>query len=51
MHLDLRDGTPLQAGEQNAAQAIADRRAKTPLKRFGNKLAVSCRERFGFALT
>ena len=38
--LDLRDGAAFQAGKQNAAQAVADRRAEAALERLGDELAV-----------
>ena len=38
--LDLRDGAAFEAGEQDAAQAVADRRAEAALERLGDELAV-----------
>ena len=38
--LDLRDRAAFEAGEQDAAQAVADRRAEAALERLGNELAV-----------
>ena len=38
--LDLRDRAAFQAGKQDAAQAVADRRAEAALERLGDELAV-----------
>ena len=38
--LDLRDGAAFQAGQQHAAQAVADRRAEAAFERLGDELAV-----------
>ena len=43
--LDLRDRAAFQAGKQDAAQAVADRRAEAALERLGDELAVGRRER------
>jgi hypothetical protein len=45
VHLDLRHCAAFQAGEQHAAQTVADRRAETALERLGGELAVGRRER------
>ena len=41
--LDLRDRAAFQAGEQDAAQAVADRHAEAALERLGDELAVGAR--------
>ena len=43
LHLDLGDGAPLEAREQNAAQTVADRDAEPALERLGSELAVGAR--------
>ena len=45
LDLDARDGTALQAGEQNAPQAIADGDAEAALERLGAELAVGVSQR------
>ena len=40
VNLDLRDGAAFEAGQQNAAQAVADRHAEAALERLGDELAV-----------
>src|SRR5581483_9742073 len=45
LDLDLRDGAALEAGQQDAAQAVADGDAEAALERLGDELAVGVGER------
>ncbi len=51
LDLDARDGTALQAGEQDAPQAVADGDAEAALERLGVELAVGVGQRFAVADT
>ena len=44
VQLDLRDGTTFQTGQENAAQAVADRHAESPLEGLDRELAVNSRQ-------
>ena len=41
VNLHARDRSPLQRRQQNAAQSVAERRAKAALKRFDHKATIS----------
>jgi DNA-directed RNA polymerase sigma subunit (sigma70/sigma32) len=47
LHLDARDRAALEARQQDAAQAVADRDAESPLERFGDEFRVSRRRSIG----
>ena len=45
LDLDARDGAAFQAGQQDAAQAVADGHAEAALERLGDELAVGVGQR------
>ena len=45
LDLDAGDGTAFQAGQQDAAQAVADGHAEAALERLGDELAVGVGQR------
>src|SRR5262249_20850589 len=49
LDLDLGNGAALKAGQQDTAQAVADRHAEAALERFGAEFAVGVGKRVAFA--